>query len=237
MGMAQQVGLNHPSFGYGQAWFTFALINSSGILIRLLMVEAKNPWAIQTLERIVLEDGKVSPTCELLSVAKHCTELDTRSETTVKVKYVDFLLDIVEPRRLIKDALVATAFDKSLTPDERRYAEVKMAAIIKADEAAQDLTRVASPGSPPPRYPLPRQELALDPTPAPVFCKPSPVQTTVPRFDPNDSIAYQSILAALMDLGFKRAQVKKVLDSMGSKVDQASIEDSIRSALQQLQLA
>lgn len=52
------------------------------------------------------------------------------------------------------------------------------------------------------------------------------------RFDPDRSGNYQDALAALTDLGYKRAQAKRALDSLGPRVDQLPLEEAIKAALQ-----
>ena len=225
MSMASQIGLDHPSFGYEQAWFLFALTNKSGAMVRLFVVEAHNPWAIQTLERIVLHDGRVSTNCGLVSVSRHAS-MDTRSSLITKVRYVDFMLDIVEPDYLMRDALITSSFEQSLSPEEKQYANAKLDAMVKLERAKPRLVPM---GPPPPKYPMPPEMRQL---PAPMV-----IDTTAEVFDAESSVVYQQAVAALTDLGFKKPQVKKVLSDLGGWVTDNTIENVIKKALQQLQAA
>jgi len=54
----------------------------------------------------------------------------------------------------------------------------------------------------------------------------------VHSFDPTQSSNYQTATAALSDLGFKKPQVKKMLDDLGPEVDQMSLESVIKACLQ-----
>ena len=122
---ANLIGRDHPSFGIGHAWFLFSVTDlKAGRISRLLLVEARNAWAVQTLERIAY-DGKASPNCELLTVHREC-DIGIRSRMVEEVQYVDFMLDVVHPDRLLRDALVTTGFQHSLTPEEVEHARRKM---------------------------------------------------------------------------------------------------------------
>ena len=122
---ANLIGRDHPSFGICHAWFLFSVTDLKvGRISRLLLVETRNAWAVQTLERIAY-DGKASPNCELLTVHREC-DIGIRSNMVEEVQYVDFMLDMVHPDRLLRDALVTTGFQRSLTPEEVAYAKQKM---------------------------------------------------------------------------------------------------------------
>jgi hypothetical protein len=124
---ASLIGRDHPSFGVGHAWFMFSVTDRrTGGITRILLVEARNAWAVQAVERIAY-DGKASPNCDLLAVHREC-DIGVRSDLVEVVRYVDFMLDVVHPDRLLRDALVTTAFQRSLTPEDARYARRKMAA-------------------------------------------------------------------------------------------------------------
>lgn len=122
---ADLIGRDHPSFGIGHAWFLFSITDLQAERIsRLLLVEARNAWAVQTLERIAY-DGKASPNCDLMTVHREC-DIGIRSKMVEVVPYVDFMLDVVHPDRLLRDALVTTGFQRSLTPEEVEHARQKV---------------------------------------------------------------------------------------------------------------
>lgn len=182
---ASTIGESHPSFGCGQAWFMFAK-QSNGTVSRLLLVEAKTPWAVQTLERIVAKDGRAAPDCELLTVHRQCPSIGIRSDFVEEVEYTDFVTDHVELSRLLTDSLSIHAFQQSLTDSDRE------ALAVHLDNSS-----------------LPMEEV--------------------------DTGVYEDVTAAMMDLGFKRPQVKRILESIGSAAAGMSMEQLLREALRKSQ--
>lgn len=121
----------HPSFGCSQAWFTVAVCRpgSPGAMSRLLLVEAKNAWAVAAIERVAATDGgRVSPTGFIVAVHRECQDVAMRSDLVDEIDYVDFMLDVVEPGRLLEDTIVATAFRLSLSEEDRSRAMLKLRA-------------------------------------------------------------------------------------------------------------
>jgi len=201
MGQTELLRADHPSYGLNQAWFLFAM-TVGGRITRLLLVEARNPQAVQTVERIVGVDGKASAGCELMTVHRQCPSIGIRSGSVSEVEYVDFMVDVVDPARITSDPLTAKAFQDSLSPEERERALRKMSA-----PAPAAVTRVV-----------------------PGMAKVIPIRQ--PKFDPAESRNYQDALAALMDLGYKKPQAKKAVDALGRRVDEMDLEDAIKAALQ-----
>jgi hypothetical protein len=117
---------DHPSYGFDQAWFLFAMVSDK--IERVILVEAKNAWAVQTIERIAV-DGMVSSNCQLLAVHRHCPSIGLRSDLIGEISYVDFLIDIIDPNRINADSLTSTAVQNSLSSEERSYAIQKMNAM------------------------------------------------------------------------------------------------------------
>ena len=206
--------VNHPSYDCEQAWFLFAM-TVGGQISRLLLVEAKNVQAVQTIERIVGYDGHVSTGCELLTVHRQCPSIGIRSDLVSETDYVDFMIDVVDPARIISDPLTAKAFQDSLTLEDREQALQKM------DESSLPIKE-----DPPDPAPAPAPAPAL--APAPEMAKVIPIR----GFDPAESRSYQDVMAALTDLGYKKAQAKKAVDALGSRVDEMGLEDAIKVALQ-----
>jgi len=73
-----------------------------------------------------------------MTVGRQCASLGTRSSRAVEVSYVDFLIDIVEPHRLVEDHYIATTFDRSLTDADRAYAAQKLEALEKQSQAPEE---------------------------------------------------------------------------------------------------
>lgn len=137
----QALQTNHPSYGCEQAWFMFA-VSTGARPVRLLLVEAKNSPAVQAIERIVARDGRASPSCELLTVHRQCPSIGIRSGMVSEVDYVDFMLDVVEPSRIVSDALTAGAFQESLGPEGRARALRKMEEMADPEPEEGPVARV-----------------------------------------------------------------------------------------------
>lgn len=189
---ASVIGKNHPSFGCDQAWFLFAKTDSAGRMGKLLLVEAKNAWSVQTLERIAAADGRVAPDCELLSVHRQCPSIGIRSDRMEEVEYSDFVSDHVELSRVLSDTLSAHSFQSSLTDGDR--------ARLLSD-------------------------------------RPAAARSSVPAALPAASDVSEDVLAALVDLGFKKPQAKRIVDSLSPAISGMSVEDALHAALQKAQAA
>lgn len=194
---------DHPSYGCKQAWFVFGIVSPSGEITRVVIVEAQNTWAVQTLECVTNKDNKANDYCELMTVGRKCSSIGTRSVRAVEMSYIDFILDIVESTRLFENYYIATTFARSLTDKDRAYAakKEKMMAELESREEA----------------PLGNASNFRE---MPV--KSAPIQTSTVR---------HKAAAALLDLGFKKQQVSKVLDEI---IISRSVEDTVKSALQHL---
>jgi hypothetical protein len=201
---------DHPSYGCNQAWFIFGVVNPNDGITRVLIVEAKNTWAVQTLECITNADNKVNKYCELMTVGRNCSSIGTRSNRAVEMSYVDFILDIVEPSRLTKDYYISTTFARSFTDEDRAYALAKEARMRHHVVLAEEETEVSELPQPSPQMP----RTYVEQTPI--------VQTSTVR---------HKAVAALLDLGFKKQQVSKVMDEI---IISRSVEDTVKSALQHL---
>lgn len=120
---------DHPSFGTPQAQFLFAIRSDDGAVRKLLLVEAKNPAAVAAVEHVLLQgSGSVSEKCTAVAVYRACDEVGMRSDLIDEVGYVDFMLDVVDPDKLLADPTVSSFFVDSLTDEERAYARLKMEA-------------------------------------------------------------------------------------------------------------
>jgi hypothetical protein len=129
MRLSDVVDQTHPSFGCQQAWFTVAVCKpgSPGAITRLLLVEARNEWAVATIERVAASDGgRVSPNSFIVAVHRNCSDVAMRSALVDEIDYVDFMLDLVEPGRILQDAVTATAFRSSLDGEDLTRARMKL---------------------------------------------------------------------------------------------------------------
>lgn len=122
---------SHPSFGHSFVAFLF----KEGE--KLILVEAKNSWAVQVIERILLQDKAVSPTCHVLLVFRDSENIGIRSESVQEVKYVDFMIDHVEPSRIMTDAAMAYSFRCSLSDVECKRAAERLAQDLEGNRTQE----------------------------------------------------------------------------------------------------
>jgi len=220
---------SHPSYGCTQAWFVFGVLNPAGDITRVLIVEAKNIWAVQTLERVSNKDNRVNDHCELMTVGRQCASLGTRSDRAVEVSYVDFLIDIVEPHRLVEDHYIATTFDRSLTDADRAYAAKKLEALEKQSRVPEQVPEQSIPD-------LTEAELEAlydedakqqaEQSAAPVMNK-----FLSDHYSIQTSSTHHRVTAALLDLGFKKQQIGQVMGEIDAS---GTVENTVKLALQQL---
>ena len=196
---------SHPSFGIDQAWFQFAITSPDGAVRKLLLVEARRPAVVATLEYLLQVDGKVSDLCHVVAVYRQCPGIGMRSDLLDESTYVDFMLDIVDPDRLLADATCATYFSQSLTDDERRYAEAKARARSTVEEEPAPPRKSAAPRTAKSR----EKESAYEPG---------------GRKD--------MLFTALTKMGFLKPPVQKWIDS--NDVESGTVQNQIRSALSAL---
>ena len=176
----------------------------------MILVEAKGPWAVQTMERLLQKDGAVSDTCFSLLVHRECPSIGIRAEIVEEVSYVDFMLDVVEPGRLLEDSIVSVSLRNSLTAEERAHASRKL------ENPAPVPARVQNP------VPVPAQAPVL----RVVKNSMSPPMEETPT--------YAKLTGGLIHLGFKKADVKKFIDSLGPRLHSEKIEDLIRLGIKEL---
>lgn len=190
---ADMIGQHHPSFGCVQAWFTVAVSRPNGPgMTKILLVEAKNAWAVQTVERIAVDGGRVSKTCQVLSVHRNCSDVGIRSDLVEEISYVDFMIDIVDPGLLLEDPMTASGFRNSLSEEERIHASMKLASTPVREFI--------------PVHAVPRHQSAppVVPSPMPVVLDSEP--------------ARERLMSGLTGLGFKPAMVRKFVDGLGERI-------------------
>jgi hypothetical protein len=124
----------HPSFGFDKVAFLF---NENG---KLILVEAENSWAVQVIERILLQDKTVSPTCRVLAVFRNVTNIGLRTDDDIEsINYVDFMIDKVEPSRILADSAMSYSFRCSLSDAECKKASQKLAKELEGKPRAGEL--------------------------------------------------------------------------------------------------
>lgn len=109
---ANFIDQNHPSFGTNQAWYTFAM-RIKGSITKLFLVNAKNPWAVQCIERLLGDDQKVSATCECIMVFRDCS-IGVRNDLVEEISLEEFISVIVDKSRFLNDGLTIEAFQRSI---------------------------------------------------------------------------------------------------------------------------
>lgn len=223
---AQAIGPGHPSYGCAQVAFLFAkeIPGPFGGIEKLILVEAPNEWAVQTLERILaLFKNQVNENYRAIGAFRNCSSIGIRSKDLVEISYTEFMIDIVNHGCLLNDPVTATAFEKSLDDQTRNQAlkllqtEAETLSVddIKASTKAASYVRPVKFGT------RPKLDVLDFPKPAPFF-------------DPEASQNYQKAIAALVDLGFKKPQAKKILEHFGPEVDNMSIEELVKACLQKI---
>lgn len=196
---------DHPSFGTAQATFQFAMEDvRTGALSRLVSVEAKNPYAVAAIERVLVKnDQRVSPNCRVLCVFRDCRSVGVRDDLVEEVPYVDFMTDIVEPGWLLSDAGIAACFSKSITPEEREHALAKARALDAAPSR--------------PRLSAVRDEEPDDEEP-----------------EEAGTDQREQLVAALAGMGFKKAAVEKFVRGLGGRACREPMPDLLREGLRAL---
>lgn len=199
---------DHPSFGTAKAAFMFALTDPrTGALNRFILVEANNAWAVQTIERILLADQKASDNCRCLGVYRNPTSVGTRDDMLEEVSFVDFMLDIVDPARLLGSPLVSTGFNRALTAEEREYAKGKIDAEARMAQSVRAVpVAVAKPVAPKP----------------------------VPKAAPKPAVDAEQLVSALCGLGFKKPAVVKFVDSARDRLATDTIAALIKDGCKAL---
>jgi len=195
-GMENILDQNHPSFGVETAMFLFA------IGAKNLVVEAQNQYAVATLERLLIRNNQqVSEKCRVLCVFRECTEAGVRDDAVDEVPYIEFMMDIVNPKWLMNDKVTLACFNHSCSPKERTHALNR----AKAFKATASPSHSAS---------MPKMQAVF-----------SPVKEQV---DPD---ACKNLSSALSGLGFKKAETEKFVRNLGLRVNKEPITDLLREGI------
>lgn len=83
-----------------------------GVVTKLFLVNAENPWAIQCIERLLGEDQRVSATCECVMVFRECS-MGLRGELAEQISFQEFVTVIVDRNRFLNDSLAIEAFQRA----------------------------------------------------------------------------------------------------------------------------
>ena len=132
-----EINQDHPAFGTGQALYQFAFSNKDGIG-RLIIVEAKNPWAIFVLEKLIAKNNRVSDKCFVMAIFRECPKVGLKSDLIDEVSYIDFMIDVVDSDLLLSDPVITTAFQNSLSQEEAFYANEKLKFFEDTSEDVSD---------------------------------------------------------------------------------------------------
>jgi len=199
----------HPADGTERAAYQFLISDpSTGAPVRFLLVEAENPWAVAALEKILLRDARVSDNCRIIAVFRDHRVAGVRDDLLEEVPFTDFMVDIVDPERL-ESQVVQACFSKSLEPKAREYV---LGRIREAESGVHTVSRTAAPAR-----------------------RPAPVPALSLQLPPSGNA--EVLTSALCNMGFKRAEVKKFVSSVGPRVESDPVPDLIREGLKSLAAA
>jgi hypothetical protein len=194
---------DHPSFGCNHIWFLFSVghkLAPTGFII----TEAGNKHAIYTIETILEQhDGSVSQNCHVVAVFRDAGTSGIRDANLVKyVKYVDFLMDYVDPSYIMADASVIEYMGRSISAEDRAYVRSKM------DEPAEEE---------PTGWDILDEKRTMD------------IPSSEPVEETRD---YQILVGALESLGFKKPMVKKITKKLSDRIGKEPVESLIKKAVQ-----
>ncbi len=215
MNSSIQMNGSHPSFGTNQAWFQFGVVSNEGKIRKILYVHAKNPDAVACIEQLVSVNDNVSEYCTLLAVMRDCRDIGFRSDLVDECPFVDFILDMVDPDRVINDQFVGYLFSQSLSPEEREYALNKTN--IKADLCFTETVDEYYDGV------IPEQAVFLP-------ALPSKRAQTVEQSDGREGL----IQSALVNMGFQKSSIKKWINDTGNSIHSGTIPEQIKNAIRSL---
>lgn len=202
---ANMIGHDHPSFGTSQAWFMFGM-RFKGSITKILLVDAKTPWAVQCIERLLGDDQKVSDTCECISVFRDC-DIGIRNDLIEEVSFQEFMEVIVDKKRLLDDGLTIEAFGNALKAPKQ----------LKAPESGRHIV-------PPPRRVRPAIPI--------ITTVSESVKTQEPKRMQGKN--YARVQGVLLGLGYKSGQVNPILDDMDINFERVSCDEIVHLALQKL---
>ena len=186
---------------------------------RLLIVVAPNSEAAEPIEAVLAKDGRASPTCE--AVASFPGTKPTVRSGAELVPYQDFMVQMVDPDRLLKDVKAAGAFTKSMA--NMASDRVRSASLSKFPTVNR-LLRKSGRAEEPKAAEEPKEE--------------RPAQRAQPEAQevasPGKPGQAANLISGLMNLGFKKPDVQRFVDGLGERVNTGDIQSLILEGLQAL---
>jgi hypothetical protein len=192
---------NHPSYGCGQAVFLF----SEGD--RLYLVEADNSWKVQVLERLLSEDGSVSPTCQNLAIFRNNEDNARRSERVEVIEYARFMTDMVQSSRLLVDSAMSYSYRCSLSSEEAEWTSRRLEELIREEGMEAQA----------PVIPMTAQSREEAPS-----VSSQAIENKISRLE-----------GGLVGLGFKKTQIKKWVSSLTSNDLNEDLDSLMRLGITQ----
>ena len=113
----QVVGPKHPMFGAKKAWYLFTWYGVAASPGKSFIVEVSGQSAIQFVETVLSDDGAVNTNCAV--TASGTGSAIRRSESIDEMEYIDFVNEVVDPRRWIHCVHRAGLLHRSITPMDR----------------------------------------------------------------------------------------------------------------------
>lgn len=210
------ISKEHPAFGSNQAAYTF--LDGSGETPSLILVEAPNHWAVFLMEKMLEEDRKVNPTCRSMLVVRDFRNVGLHSKLVKELSWPDFLVEKVEPARILESPVTVKAFLHSLTEAEREDVNRRMKKMVALDRQK------------PPETPAAPKALQ-----APTHLR------ALPKPSPGPSVAHQSKLdrleSALSGLGFKKKQISTWTKNLRPENLDAPVQDLLKNGIAELTAA
>jgi hypothetical protein len=209
---ANFIGSDHPSFGARQQWFLFAT-KVKGATQRLLLVDAKNPWAIQCMERMLGNDQRVSPTCECVLVFRDCN-IGLRGDMAEEISFEEFVTVMVDPNRWLNDTCTVEAFEQAMRAEQMP---------VRAAPKALPPARRATPALAPTPVSRPRTTAKTPRVTPPSIPAQAPMEN-----EPNPNHA--KLVGVLAGMGFKQAQIEPALKKLKNAPTE-NFDEMVRLAL------
>ena len=210
------ISQDHPAFGSNHAAYVF--LDGSGDEPRLLLVEAPNHWAVFLMEKILEKDRKVNPTCRSMVVARDSRNVGLHSKLVTELSYPDFLVEKVEPCRILESPVTVKAFLHSLSKEEREDVNRRMKKMVALERRGPS----AAPEAP----------KAL---PAPSNLR------LLPAASPDPSVAHQNkkdrLESALSGLGFKKRQISAWMKNLRPENLDTPVEILLKNGITELTAA
>lgn len=185
---------------------------------RLLIVSAPNRKAVEAVEAVLDQDGHVSPTCTVLASFPGCGS-PVSWPGVDEIPYHEFMVQMVEPDRILQDVRAAGAFTESMETMASDHVRPGISDRFPTLRRLLKKKVVTAPAPAPPVQPVttPRQKPAEAAVPAPAGPDPATI-----------------LQSGLLNLGFKKPEVQRFVDGLGSRVRNGDIPALIREGIEAL---